>query len=82
MSNQPVSVPGSLATSVQDEVDIITLRKNSSNTINNNNKASQDPIRNNNNNLNPRNLQDIEIDTQFRSLQATILCYQVELNIL
>jgi hypothetical protein len=82
MSNQPVSVLGSPAASVQDEVDMITLRGNSSNTINNNNGASQDPIRNNNNNLNPRNLQDVEIDTQFRSLQATMLRHQAELDIL
>jgi hypothetical protein len=56
MSNQLVSILGSLVASIQDEVDIITLCKNSSNTMNNNNKALQDLIRNNNNNLNLRNL--------------------------
>jgi hypothetical protein len=56
MSNQLVSIPGSPVAFIQDKVDIITLRKNSSNTINNNNKALQDLIRNNNNNLNLGNL--------------------------
>jgi hypothetical protein len=44
MSNQPVSVPGSPAASVQDKVDMITPRGNSSNTMNNNNEASQEHL--------------------------------------
>jgi hypothetical protein len=56
MSNQLVSILGSPAAFVQDKVNMITLRRNLSNIINNNNGALQDLIRNNNNNLNLRNL--------------------------